>query len=73
MLEMRVAMFVIRNKKTGKWVYGTDHRYNPHHQRTSDKRALTFEDLDEAKHQFKMRQCGKDYEVVKVRLVEEAE
>lgn len=28
-------MYAIRNKKTGLWLYGTDYRYNPPHQRTS--------------------------------------
>ncbi len=61
-------MYAIRNKITGQWVYGTDYRYNPPHQRISNRQALTFEDLDEAKHNFRHRRCGKDYEIVEVEL-----
>jgi len=61
-------MWAIRNKRTKKWVYGTDYRYWPHHQRTSENKALTFEDEEDAQYEMKHRQCGKDYEIVPVRL-----
>ena len=63
-------MYAIRNKITMKWVYGTDYRYNPPRQRTSNRQALTFSDLNDVKHQFKHRCCGKDYEIVEVELKE---
>lgn len=61
-------MFAIRNKRTGRWVYGTDYRYFPHRQRTSFDRALIFEDRESAELEFKVRSCCKDYEIVPVRL-----
>lgn len=61
-------MHAIRNKITGQWVYGTDYRYNPPHQRISNRQAQTFENLDEAEHQFQIRRCGRDYEIVEVEL-----
>lgn len=61
-------MYVIRNKITDQWIYRTDYRYNPPHQRISNRQALTFEDIEEVEYQFNKRQCGKDYEIVKVEL-----
>ena len=61
-------MYAIRNKKINKWVYGTDYRYWPHHQRTSEDMALTWDDYECAAYEFKHRQCGKQYEIVPVRL-----
>ena len=61
-------MYAIRNKKTNKWVYGTDYRYWPRHQRTSEDMALTWDDYERAAYEFKHRQCGKQYEIVPVRL-----
>lgn len=63
-------MYAIRNKRTKKWVYGTDYRYSPRRQRTSFDRALTYEDFEHAKLAFVCRQCGKDYEVVPVVITE---
>ena len=61
-------MFAIRNKRTGTWLYGTDYRYMPHKQRTSEDRAQTWETREDAEYEFRHRQCGKDYEVVPVRI-----
>lgn len=61
-------MYAIRNKKTKKWVYGTDYRCDPRKQRTSFDRALTYEHLDSAEIDFMVRGCGKDYKVVPVKL-----
>ena len=63
-------MYAIRNRRTKKWVYGTDYRYSPRRQRTSFDRALTYEDFDDAKLDFMYRQCGKDYEIVPVVITE---
>lgn len=59
-------MYAIRNKRTKKWVYGTDYRYSPRRQRTSFDRALTYKDYGHAEIDFMCRQCGKDYEIVPV-------
>ncbi len=63
-------MYAIRSKKTKKWVYGTDYRYHPFHQRTAHDRVLIFPDYEIAKLAFICRRCGKAYEIVPV-IVEE--
>lgn len=63
-------MFAILNKKTKKWVYGTDYRYSPSRQRTSLHQALTFDSYDAALIAFKSRRCGKSYVIVEVKLME---
>lgn len=60
-------MWAIRNKNTKKWLYGTDFRL-PYTQHTSFDRVMLFFDEREARYAFKSRQCGKDFEVVAVRL-----
>lgn len=59
-------MYAIKNIMTGKFVYGTDKRYSPYHQRTSDNRMLTYDTLYSAKSDFRFRQCGNDYRIVKL-------
>ncbi len=61
-------MYAIMNTKTNKWVYGTDYRYNPPRQRTSFEEALTFEELEDAQYNFKLRHCGKKYKIYRVHL-----
>lgn len=61
-------MYAIINKKTKEFVYGTDYRYRPKRQRTSSEQALIFDDFESAGIDFKCRECGKDYEIVEVRL-----
>ena len=63
-------MFAIQNIKTGKFVYGTDYRYSPHRQRTSDRQMITFEEEWEARSNYNQRQCGNDYRVVCLKTVE---
>lgn len=55
-------MFAIQNIKTGKFLYCTDYRYRPPHQRTSNTKMLTYSSIAEAAHDFWVkRKCGKDY------------
>jgi hypothetical protein len=61
-------MFVIQNIKTKKFVAGSDFRYVPPHQFTSYEQAITFERKFDAELEFKKRQCGKDYKIVKCKL-----
>ena len=61
-------MYAIRNKRTLKWMYGTDYRYHPPHQRTSIFRAMLFEHYEDALNEMRWRRCGKDYEIVPVML-----
>lgn len=63
-------MFAIQNIKTGKFLYGTDYRYLPPHQRTSRNQALTYDSLATAKADFRRRRCGKDYRVVCLKTIE---
>lgn len=63
-------MFAIKNTKTGKWVYGTDYRRNPRHQRTSSEQALTYPFQQFAQADFNVRGCCKDYKIVEVELSE---
>ena len=61
-------MWAIRNKRTRKWLYGTDYRHYPPTQRTSDNKALILETVEEAEYEMRHRKCGLSYEVVPVRL-----
>lgn len=61
-------MYAIQNKKTLEYVYGTDYRYSPPHQRTCLEQALTYSDLDDAIFAFIKRKCGNDYIIVAVCL-----
>lgn len=63
-------MYAIRNKRTKKWVYGTDYRYCPSRQRTADDRLLVYSDYDEALLDFKHRKCGKEYEIIEIEVRE---
>lgn len=59
-------MYAIQNIKTNKFVYGTDKRHCPPHQRTSKRKMLTYGHIYEAITDFKSRRCGKDYRVVEI-------
>lgn len=61
-------MWAIRNKRTKRFVYGTDYRYWPFHQRTSDTKTLIFANETEARWEYRHRRCGKEYEIVPVRI-----
>ena len=61
-------MYAIRNKRTGKWLYGSWHQDGRIIQRTSEDNAMIFKSFEDAKFEFIARQCGKSYEIVPVRL-----
>ncbi|MCQ2053522.1 MAG: hypothetical protein MJZ03_06295 [archaeon] len=61
-------MYAIRNIITGKFLYGTDYRYNPPHQRTSFKEMKTYESLAKAKSDLKHRRCNSNYQIVEVNV-----
>lgn len=61
-------MWAIRNKRTKRFVYGSDYRYHPVHQRTSDTKVLIFANEIEALWEYRHRRCGKEYEIVPVRI-----
>lgn len=66
--QRTVGMYAIRNKGTKEWLYGTDYREYPYKQRTSQYKAITFEDKEEAEWEFKRRQCNNDYAIIEVEL-----
>ena len=57
-------MYAIYNKKQLKFLYGTDYRYSPPHQRTSYNRLLTYASREEAENDMCVRKCNKNYVVV---------
>lgn len=59
-------MFAIQNKRTGGFIYGTDYRYHPPHQRTSKNQMLTYDELRWAEMDLKNRRCSKDYKIVEI-------
>lgn len=63
-------MFAIQNIKTGKFLYGTDYRYRPYHQRTHGNKMITYENLSFAKADFMSRRCNKDYRIVCLKRIE---
>ena len=63
-------MFAIQNRKTGKFLYGTDYRYSPPRQRTSLNEMRTYSDLRYAVADYNNRRCGKDYRIVVLKTVE---
>lgn len=67
---MFAKMFAIQNIKTGKFVYGTDYRYFPRHQRTSRTQMRTYNCLNHARADFISCGCGNDYRIVCLKSVE---
>lgn len=61
-------MYAIRNKRTRKWLYGTWYQDGRNVQRTSFDKAMLFDDYETAQLEFRLRHCGKCYEIVPVRL-----
>ena len=51
-----------------KWVYGTDYRYDPPHQRLSDDALLMFSRKEDAEAEFRKRRIGKNYRIVEVQI-----
>lgn len=62
-------MYAIQNMKTGKFLYGTDYRYNPRHQRTSFEKMKTYDEYFFAECDFLSRGCSKDYRIVELEPV----
>ena len=66
-------MYAIRHKRTKMWVYGTDYRPLPYRQKTSSVNALTYRTYALARVDFASRMCGQEYEIVRVRIVEDGD
>lgn len=63
-----VIMYAIINKRTKKWVYGTWWQDGRRVQRTSSERLLTYERREDAELDFHCRRCGRDYQIVQVKV-----
>lgn len=64
-------MWAIQNRRTKKWVYGTNwDRDGKPVQRTSFDRVLTWEDYQDAAIEFRRRRCGIDYRIVPIKIEE---
>ena len=64
-------MYAIKNKLTGKWLYGTDFRTSKPVQRTSENRCMIFETYEDAKLEVDRRRCSRNYQIVKVKVIED--
>jgi hypothetical protein len=60
-------MYAIMNDKL-EFLYNTDFRWFPYQQCTSRKQALTYETKERACADLKLRCCGPNYHVVKVKM-----
>lgn len=70
--EIGVEMpYAIWNRKYRKWLYGTDFRCSPPRQRLDDDMPKLFLTEEDAEREFRRRQCGKEYEIKKVSVIEE--
>ena len=58
--------YVIINKKTNRFLTGTDYRYTPPHQITSDSSMLTFDTMYEACAALRSHACNSNYVVALV-------
>lgn len=65
--------YAIRNRRTKKFVRGTDYRYHPPHQITSECSGFVYENYEEAMMDLRSRRCGAEYEVIPVKIIEEDE
>lgn len=63
-------MYAIQNKRTKQFVYGTDFRYDPTHQRCSFNQCIIFDTYESAEAAMLLRRCGKSYRVIPVKIVE---
>ena len=66
-------MYAIRHKRSKMWVCGTDYRPMPYRQKTSSSIALTYRSYSLAKVDFALRMCGQEYEIVRVRIMEDTD
>ena len=74
-----MSVYAIQNKRTGRFVTGTDKRHwhkvsemsrGVWEQLTSYEAGLLFETKHEAELELDIRRCGKDYRVVEVKPLE---
>jgi len=61
-------MYAIINKQTKKFLSGTDYRHVPYTQITDTERMETYGDMLTALVDFRKRRCGKDYQIVRVKV-----
>ena len=63
--------YAIWNKRYKKWLYGTDFRCMPHRQILDFYTPKLWMFDFEVGSEFKRRGCGKEYEIVEVKVVKE--
>jgi len=62
-------MWAIRNKRTKKWLYGTNFDRNGRpYQLTSFDCVMTWDEYSGAEIEYRQRRCGKDYELVPIKI-----
>lgn len=62
--------YAIQNKRTKKFVFGTDWRFSPPHQITESEVGMIFTEKFDAEITMSVRKCGKEYEVVEIKPLE---
>ena len=62
--------YAIQNRRTGKFVMGTDWRFHPPHQITDAHAGMMFTQRFDAEITLASRRCGDDYRVVEVKPLE---
>lgn len=62
--------YAIQNRRTGKFVTGTDWRFSPPHQITEFEVGMLFTEKIDAVMTMDRRRCGDDYRVVEVKPLE---
>ena len=65
--------YAIQNRRTGKFVVGTDWRFSPPHQRTNAHAGMMFSERFDAEMTMVNRGCGGEYRVVEVKPLEVVE
>ncbi len=65
--------YAIWNRKYKKWLQGTDFGCCPRRQILSEDTPKLWEDYDYAELSYRQRHCGKEYEIVQVKIVKEQE
>lgn len=68
-----MSAWAIKNTNSGKYLYGTDYRYDPPHQRTAKEIARMYHTEESALNDLVRRRCGTNYHVVEVELKEVGE
>ena len=61
-------IYAIQNKRTKRFYFGTDYRFEPPRQRTDPEFAKLFYTKDSAEVEFKVRKINREYKIVPVKI-----